>query len=139
MKTKLLLLAILFSATFIACKNTEEKPASDTETEETTPALADQDDTTYKGEFIYLEDGAVLKGTNFIYGVTLDDMASELAERVAPVKVEEFDMVPVVVKGTVSPKAEGAEGWDEVLTITEIVAVSDQPAEADIKIEDKKS
>ena len=93
----------------------------------------------YQGEFIYLEDAAVLKGRNFIYGVTLDEKAKELADQVAPVKNEDFDMVAVVVKGVVSKnpnlKAEG-EGWEEVITIKEIIAVSDKPAEADIKIEE---
>ncbi|NND63434.1 MAG: hypothetical protein HKN48_09600 [Flavobacteriaceae bacterium] len=138
MRITFFLFAIALTTTFVGCKNSAENSETET-TEETTTVLADQTDVTYKGEFIYLADGAVLKGTNFIYGVTLDDMASELADRVAPVKKEEFDMVPVVVKGIISKKEEGAEGWDEIITITEIVAVSDKPAEADIKIEDKKS
>lgn len=93
---------------------------------------------TYKGEFIYITDGAVLKGSNFIYGVKMDTMATILARQVEPAKLEEFDMVPVVVRGVVNPKPSGAEGWDEILTIKEIVAVSDTPAEADIKIEEKQ-
>jgi hypothetical protein len=47
-------------------------------------------------------------------------------------------MVPVIVKGTISKKPEGQEGWDEILTINEIVKVSDTPSEADIKIDAKK-
>ncbi len=66
-------------------------------------------------------------------------MAEELAKRVKPVKRDEFDMVPVVVKGTLKNKEEGEEGWNEILTITEIVSVSDTPSEADVKIEEKKS
>ncbi|NND89074.1 MAG: hypothetical protein HKM28_07505 [Flavobacteriaceae bacterium] len=95
------------------------------------------DDPQYEGEFIYLADAAVLKGDNFIYGVELDDAALALAEQVETVKKDEMDMVPVVVKGIVNKKPEGEEGWDEIITITEIVSVSDSPAPADVKIEDK--
>lgn len=88
-----------------------------------------------KAEYIYYADAAVLKGTNFIYGVTLDEKAEELAEKIAPVKIDEYDMVPVVVKGIVTPKPEGQEGWDEVFTIVEIVSVSETPSKPDVKLE----
>ena len=93
----------------------------------------------YRGEFVHVEDGAVLKGTTYIYGVVLDEVAMELSERVNPVKVNDFDMVPVVVKGVLSAKPKGSEGWDEVLKITQIINVSSKPAEADIKIQENKN
>lgn len=122
MKKILFLLAITISV--VACKNDnlDNKKSTDPQ---------------YEGEFIYVDGGAVLKGENFIYGITIDEMSKHLQEKVAPIKKDNFDMVPVVVKGTLSKKAEGAETWDEFLTITEIVNVSDTPSEADIKIEDK--
>ncbi|MBX2829520.1 MAG: hypothetical protein KTR22_15250 [Flavobacteriaceae bacterium] len=135
MKKSLLLIAFALTAVLFSCKNTEEKTAA----QEETPHVLNSEYKMYSGEFIYLADGAVLKGSNFIYGVTLDEMAQELADRVKPAKKEEFDMVPVVVKGIVSKKQDGEEGWEEILTIKEIVNVSDTPAEADIKIEEKKS
>ena len=46
-------------------------------------------------------------------------------------------MVEVIVYGIVEPKPEGQEGWDEILTIKEIVSVSETPSPADIKLEDK--
>ena len=115
---KIVFLLTLFVA-FAACKEKEEI----------------KDLVTLEGEFIYTADAAVLKGAQFIYGVELNDTAQELADQVAPVKRDEFDMVPVIVKGKIS-KNEG-EGWDEKVTIYEIVSVSDTPAEADVKIEDK--
>jgi hypothetical protein len=116
---------VLFSAAlllFTSCKNNET-------TEEN---LEIQE---IKAEFIYLEDAAVLKGQNFIYGVKIDDMAKELANRVEPVKVEEFDMVPVVVKGVVTPKPENTEGWEQIVTIKEIVRVGTRPSQPDVKLE----
>ena len=124
---KQLLLIFALSAAIISCKNSEEKTAEDT-----------SDMPSYTGEFIYLEDAAVLKGDTFIYGVTLDDKASELAKKVAPVQSSEFDMVEVVVKGVVGPKPDGTDGWDEFITIKEIVSVSDKPSPADIKFEEKE-
>ncbi|GAB5398606.1 MAG: hypothetical protein Aureis2KO_01910 [Aureisphaera sp.] len=135
MKKTLLLLTFALATVLFSCKNSEEKSAA----QEDTPKLLENEYSMYSGEFIYLADGAVLKGNNFIYGVTLDEMAEELSKRVAPAKKEEFDMVPVVVKGILSKKPEGEEGWEDILTIKEIVTVSDTPAKADIKIEEKKS
>ena len=90
---------------------------------------------TYRGEFIYSNDAAVLKGNDFIYGVAIDDMSKQLAAQVEPIKNDEFDMVGVVVKGLLSKKEAGTEGWEDILTIVEIVKVNDKPAEVDIKIE----
>jgi len=95
--------------------------------------------TTVKGEYIYLADAAVLKGDTFIFGVELNEVAKELGERVAPVKNNDYDMVPVIVKGTIKDKPEGAEGWDKIVTITEIVEVGTAPAKTDIKIEDNNN
>jgi hypothetical protein len=47
-------------------------------------------------------------------------------------------MVPVAIKGIVSPKPERQEGWPEIITITEIVIVGDKPSEIDIKLEESK-
>jgi hypothetical protein len=90
----------------------------------------------YKGEFIYTDGAAVLKGNDFIYGVIVDDKMKELATKVTPVKKDEFDMVPVVVTGTLSPGPEDKDTWDEFLTIVDIVQVSSKPAKADVKIKE---
>ncbi len=131
MKKIFLLLAL--AAAIVSCKNTEDKK-TDLNSAEVAVNIK-----TYKGEFLYLADAAVLKGNNFIYGVTIDEMMHELADQVQQVKKDDFDMVPVVVKGSLTKKIEGSEGWEEIITITEIVNVSDTPSEADIKIEEKKS
>lgn len=131
MKNIFLLLALVI--TTVSCKNVEDKKDEINTTE------AAVNIKTYKGEFLYLADAAVLKGENFIYGVTIDETMQTLADQVKSVKKDDFDMVPVIVKGSLAKKAEGAEGWDEIITITEIVNVSNTPSEADIKIEKNKS
>ena len=124
MKRIIVLLVVIATITFSCSDHPKDRVSNDPE---------------YSGEFIYTADAAVLKGSNFIYGVQLDDMASELAAQVQPVKRDDFDMVPVVVKGILKNKSTDEEGWDQVLTITQIVSVSDTPSEADVKIEEKKN
>ncbi|MBT8256533.1 MAG: hypothetical protein KJO23_08335 [Bacteroidia bacterium] len=139
MKKTLFLFVLAFAVTMVSCKNSEEK----SEASENDPALTEQADPgsfpMYQGEFIFLEEGAVLKGSNFIYGVVIDAKARQLAAQVEPVKKDAFDMVAVVVRGEVSKNPDvknPGEGWEELITIKEILAVSDKPAEADIKIEE---
>ena len=60
----------------------------------------------------------------------------ELADKVAPVKKDVFDMVPVIVRGTLAPGPQDIETWDEFLTIIDIVQVSAKPAKADVKIKE---
>ncbi len=70
-----------------------------------------------------------------IYGVHIDDMAKELIGKVKSVKKVDTDMVPIVIKGVLNTKPEGAEGWDNILTVTEIIEVSDTPSANGINIE----
>jgi hypothetical protein len=122
---KKILFFTLISIITFSCKNNAEKSSK-------------KEDKIYRGDFIYLGDAAVLKGNKFIYGVTLDEMATELANKVKAVKESDFDMVPVAVKGIINPKHEGKEGWDEIITITEIMLVGSKPSKIDIKLEEKK-
>lgn len=139
MKNIIYLTLLSFGLLVVSCKN-------DTKSEDATvdqPTLMDDSKfPSYMGEYFYSEDGAVLKGDSFIYAVTMDDMAKELGDLVAPIKNEEYDMIPVVVRGVVARNPaldKGQEVWEEIITIKEIVAVGDTPAEADIKIEESKS
>ncbi len=132
---KKLFLLIVLSIGIISCKNTEEKQAESVDTSVVADELLDS----HRGDFLFMDDAAVLKGDNFIYGVTINEMSKELAKQVESIKEDEFTMVPVFVKGFIKTKPIGADGWDEILTITEILNVSLIPAKEDIKIEEKKS
>lgn len=85
--------------------------------------------TTIEAEFIYLADAAVLKGRSFIYGVEMDSVSMELVERVAPLKRDEFDMVPVVVRAKIIENP-GREGWDEIAQIREILEIPERKADS---------
>ena len=134
---KKIIYLFLFVAVFTACKNSEE---SNSENEQTTEVSEDDEMPIYRGEFIYTEGAAVLKGVDYIYAVQLDSMANVLATRVEPVKKDEYDMVPVVVQGVVAPNpalAEGKDVWKEMIAIKHIISVSKSPSQADVKIEEK--
>lgn len=133
---KKILLLLLFPCFLLSCNNTKkekEEPQAETEVAENSPVL------TYEGEFIYTEDASVFKGNSFVYGVQMNDVAKDLAQRVAAIKEDDFDMVPVIVRGKVTHKPEGADGWDEIITITEIINVSDTPRKADVELKANKS
>ena len=129
MKKKIVIL--ILSIVLFSCKNSEEKTEGKSADTEINSESSENSDILYRGDFIYIADAAVLKGNNFIYGVTIDDMATELAKQVKPIQESEFDMVEVVVKGIINPKPEGQEGWSEILTIKEIVMVSKTPSKID--------
>lgn len=131
---KKIILITLISIVSFSCK----KDIATNQEKESKIELDSSEEKVYKGDFIFLEDAAVLKGDKFIYGVTIDDLSKQLADKVKLVKSSDFDMVPVAVKGNVSQKPEGQEGWDEILTITEIVVVGSKPSKIDVKIEEKK-
>lgn len=125
------LLLLMFSTLLFSCNNTKtekEELQGENTVAETTSVL------TYEGEFIYTPEAAVFKGSSFVYGVKINDVAKDLAEKVAAVKKGDYDMVPVIVRGEVTSKPEGAEGWDEIITITEIINVSDTPTKADVEL-----
>lgn len=99
------------------------------EIEPTVPEVAQDSLTTIEAEFIYLADAAVLKGRSFIYGVELDSVSRELIEKVAPLKRDEFDMVPVVVRAKVIENP-GQEGWDEIAQIREILEIPERKTDS---------
>lgn len=125
----LMLLAIAFSS----CQDEPKKqPVKSEKTTEKTDSLK-----VLRGEFIYVDSAAVLKGSDFIYGVEIDSMAKKLAQKTDSLKRNEFDMVPVILEGVVRQNKK-EEGWDEILTIKEILRVSEPVADPAIRIESEE-
>lgn len=120
---KKIVLLLITGFTLVCCK---EKS-----TEDTSSASYD----IIEGEFIYLVDAAIIKGDSFIYGVAIDDKMHELATIIKPLQRDEYDMVPVIVKGIINPKSSNQEGWDYIVTIKEIVEVKAPTAQTTIKLE----
>jgi hypothetical protein len=118
MMEKRLLTALLIAFTLISCgDDSREKEVEPVVTEVAQDSLK-----TVEAEFIYLAEAAVLKGKDFIYGVELDSVSMELVEQVEPLKRDEFDMIPVVVKAKIINNP-GREGWDEIAQIREIIRI----------------
>ncbi len=123
----------------LSCKNETTSPKEGTTQE--AAAQPQEDVITLKGEFIYLDNAAVLNCGDKIYGVTIDDKMHELAKEVAKQQKEKVDMVPVIIHGVIGPNpvlAKNQEGWPEVVTIKEIVKVLPLNEDNAIRIESGK-
>ncbi|GAA4273302.1 hypothetical protein U6A24_20315 [Aquimarina gracilis] len=120
MKKSFLLIAV--TLLIFSCKKEKSK------TENIEPSLI-------RGEFILIDGAAVIMGKDFIYGVVINDITQELAKKVEPLQREEYDMVPVVIKGVVKPNdTNGVEKWKEIVEIKEIIGVSAPTSELPTKI-----
>ena len=122
----------------ISCKNSEENAENGMEN---APKLLDSGYRAYSGEFFYSEDGSVLKGDTFIYAVTLDDLAKELGQKIAPIKKGGVRHGSRGCKGEVTRNPaldEGKQVWEEIITIKEIVAVGNAPPMQTSKLKKRK-
>jgi hypothetical protein len=74
----------------------------------------------FYGEFLYLADAAVLNTGTEIYGVIIDEKMHELDDLCVPLKRDDYDMIPVYIKGKVEKKDPNEEGWENLIRITSI-------------------
>ncbi len=116
MKKFLLILALAVTA-FSCQDESRQDLMNQNETEKVPDSIQ-----TLTGEFIYAGDAAILRGSDFVYGVTIDSMSKVLAKQVEAFQKEEFDMVPVRVKGKIVPNPR-QEGWHENIEIREIIEI----------------
>jgi hypothetical protein len=135
MNKTLLSLAIVFS--IFACKKDSKKEVGAEELPQTVINKDNLGVKQLKGEFIYYADAAVLQTPTEVYGVVIDSMMHVLESQVKEFKKETTDMVPVAVKGKVSAKPEGEEGWPYRVEILEVLDVYEPKVEDNnvIKIE----
>ena len=131
---KKIILLLMLSIVAFSCKNSEEK---NKESEEMTVENS-ENLKAYSGDYIDSNGALVLMGTNFIYGVKHNEMSEKVSKQVAAVKKNDFDMVNVIVRGTVSKNTDTDSEWEEVITIEEIMRVSDKPSEVDIKFDQQE-
>ena len=110
MKKTALLFILLLS--FTACKETVTRITNTTAKEEV-----------IEGEFLYWNNAAVLKTNTELYGIVIDEKMHELDEICKPLKKDEYDMIPVTIKGIVK-KNPLPKSWAELIQIKEIISVS---------------
>lgn len=127
---KKIILLLMLSTVILSCKNSEEKK------EETIEVTTENVENVkaYKGDFIESNGAMVLMGNNFIYGVKRNTLSEGLSKQVAAIKKSNLDMVGVIVRGNVSKNTDNESEWEEIITITEIMRVSDKPSEEVIKL-----
>lgn len=126
---RFLLIIFLSGIGFSACNSTGESKELP-ELEESFEAIGE----VYEGDFVYTPEAAVLVGKSFIYGIEINDKAKELGEKAEKIKNNEHDIVPVTLRGVVNNKPEDSDGWDKILTITDIIEISDTPVSTEIQL-----
>ena len=126
MKKLITYFLIISAVAFVGCKSENKK-------DEETPG----DTSLIRGEFIYIDNAAVIKGDDFIYGVQIDDKMKELSEKIKPLKRDEYDMVPVVIQGIIKDNPE--EGWEKIVEIQEIVGVTEPTSVPATRIQSQTS
>ncbi|GGE08474.1 hypothetical protein [Psychroflexus salis] len=128
---KINLIIALVCLFFWSCNETKNK-----KDEATKPKTEIQQSTKFKsyvGEFIKVDNAAILKGNNFIYGVVLDSMGMELATQAETLKYDEYDMVPVVLSGELISNP-NKDGWEELLEVKKIIRIAEPKMEETIEI-----
>ena len=111
---------------FTTCKEDTKTKVETKDAEAEDGRTAKQSDglTLLKGDFIYYADAAVLQTHKEVYGVILDEKAKELNEKAQQYKSDATDMVTVAIRGEISEKIEGEEGWQYRVAIKEILTIS---------------
>tara|TARA_R110002073_G_scaffold15207_1_gene60373 strand:+ start:11273 stop:11707 length:435 start_codon:yes stop_codon:yes gene_type:complete len=126
-KMKKLFFIALTLTVFISCKNDakskQEEGTISSDIDERTEKQSDGL-TLLKGEFIYYADAAVLQTHSEMYAVIIDEKMHELNEQAIKLKTADTDMVPVEIRGVITPKPENEEGWPYRVEIKEILKVS---------------
>ena len=135
-KMKKVLILLITLVAFTSCKKESKQETHEAKTIENIDGpekTAKQSDglTLLKGEFVYYADAAVLQTHNQIYGVILNDMVDELNSKAKPFKTEPTDFVNIEIRGKITPKPKGTEGWDNRVEIKEILNVSASKSEND--------
>ncbi|MEJ2112659.1 MAG: hypothetical protein P8X62_02765 [Flavobacteriaceae bacterium] len=122
---KKVILIFLISSLVIACKNDKKTETQEPVIESKDGRTVKQSDglTLLKGEFVYYADAAVLQTHAEVYAVIIDDKMHELDNLVKKYKQEPTDMIPVEIRGKITPKPENEEGWPYRVEIKEILNV----------------
>ena len=75
------------------------------------------------GDYVFYDNAAVLQTNKNVYGIVINEKVNELNQRLTSIKKDEFDFIPVILKGRLENKSKDEEGWSVKLEITEIVEI----------------
>ena len=122
----LLLVFVMFSS----CQDEDRKELMEQPVAEKVPDSIQ----VLQGEFVLGSSRAILRGEDFVYAVKIDSMSRVLARKIDSFKKDDFDMVPVTVKGKIAINPLQG-GLDEIVEIQEIIGI---PGKETDTIENKK-
>ena len=75
------------------------------------------------GDYVFYDNAAVLQTNKSVYGIVINEKVNELNQKLSSIKKDEFDFIPVILKGRLENKSKDEEGWSVKLEITEIVEI----------------
>lgn len=75
------------------------------------------------GDFITVDTAAVIKSRSQIYGVVLDSMGQVLNKRSKEIQKEEYEMIPVIIKGEIINN-DVENQWEKLIEVKKIIRVS---------------
>ena len=112
---KILIFILLFS---LSCDSKQDRGVSNKVVE-----TKNNDLIILSGDYVFYNNAAVLQTNKNVYGIIINEKVNELNEKLSSIKKDEFDFIPVILKGRLQNKDKNDEGWSVKLEITEIVEI----------------
>ena len=106
-KYRILILIALFS---FSCDKKQNKVVSNEVVE-----TKNNDQIILSGDYVFYNNAAVLQTNKNVYGIIINEKVNELNQKLSSIKKDEFDFVPVILKGKLQNKKEDEEGWSCLL------------------------
>jgi hypothetical protein len=114
-KYRILILIALFS---FSCDKKQNKVVSNEVVE-----TKNNEQIILSGDYVFYNNAAVLQTNKKVYGIIINEKVNELNQKLSSIKNDEYDFIPVILKGKLQNKNEDEEGWPVKLEITEIVEI----------------
>jgi len=115
---KIYKILILFLLISFSCDSKQNKVVSNEVVE-----TKNNDLIILSGDYVFYNNAAVLQTNKNVYGIIINEKVNELNEKLSSIKKDEFDFIPVILKGRLKNKDKNDEGWSVKLEITEIVEI----------------
>ena len=112
---RILIFILLFS---FSCDSKKDKGVSNKVVE-----TKNNDLIILSGDYVFYNNAAVLQTNKNVYGIIINEKVDELNNKLSSIKKDEFDFIPVILKGRLKNKDKNDEGWSVKLEITEIVEI----------------
>ena len=102
---KIYKILILFLLITFSCDSKQDKVVSNEVVE-----TKNNDLIILSGDYVFYNNAAVLQTNKNVYGIVINEKVNELNQRLTSIKKDEFDFIPVILKGKLQNKKEDEEG-----------------------------